>query len=63
MIDQDKIDRVVERLITKIESSNTYILNEIAKSINEMNIITNLDTTSRKSTYLDGLIEFIRNME
>lgn len=58
MIDQDKIDRVVERLITKIESSNTYILNEIAKSINEIGTIN-----STKRQQLIQILKYGGNYE
>ena len=40
MIDEKLIDLVIERLITRIEDTNTYILQDIGKSIKQIrNII------------------------
>lgn len=40
MIDEKMIDLVIERLITRIEDTNTYILQDIGKSIKQIRDIT-----------------------
>ena len=40
MIDEKLIDLVIERLITRIEDTNTYILQDIGKSIKQIRDIT-----------------------
>ena len=39
MLDEEVVDKVVERLVRRIEQANTYIIKEIGRSINEIGTI------------------------
>ena len=58
MIDEKLIDLVIERLITRIEDTNTYILQDIGKSIKQIR-----DITSTKRQQLINILKYGDNYQ